>query len=87
MLFHRRPLNKFSSLLRVISETYQWTWKHLPLMLRSTGLNTFGMTNTIYRDLLCPANGGGRGNLSIEEVEHRGDQVAKHVYGLSILAI
>ncbi len=44
------------------------------LMLRSTGLNTFGMINTIYRDLLCPANGGGRGNLSIEEVEHRGDE-------------
>ncbi len=27
-------------------------------MLQSTKLNTFGMTNTIYRDLLCSANGG-----------------------------
>ncbi len=40
-----------SSLLRIISFTYQWTGKQLPLMLRSTELNTFGMTNTIYRDL------------------------------------
>ncbi len=51
MLFHWRPKNAFSSLL-------QWTWKHLPLMLRSTELNTFGMTNTIYRDPVCRANGG-----------------------------
>ncbi len=28
-------------------------------MLRSTELNTFSMINTIYRDLLCRANGGG----------------------------
>ncbi len=45
-------------LLRFIRQTYQWTKKHLPLMLRSTELNSLGMTNTIYRDLLCRANGG-----------------------------
>ncbi len=27
--------------------------EHVPLMLRSTELNKYGMTNTIYRDLLC----------------------------------
>ncbi len=27
-------------------------------MLRSPELNTFGMTNIIYRDLVCRANGG-----------------------------
>ncbi len=27
-------------------------------MLRSTELNTFSMTKTIYRDLVCRANGG-----------------------------
>ncbi len=27
-------------------------------MLRSAELNTFSMTNTIYRDLVCRANGG-----------------------------
>ncbi len=36
----------------IVSLTYQWTWKHLPFMLRSTELNTFSMTNTIYRDLV-----------------------------------
>ncbi len=40
-----------------VNKHYQWTWKHLPLMLRSTELNTFDMTNTIYRDLVCRANG------------------------------
>ncbi len=45
-----------SSLLRIISQIYQWISKHLPLMLRSTELNTFDMTNTIYRDLLCRTN-------------------------------
>ncbi len=45
MLFHWRPKNAFSWLLRIVSKTYQWTWKHLPLMLRSTELNTFAMTN------------------------------------------
>ncbi len=34
-------------------------------MLRSTELNTFGMTTTIYRDLLCRAT---EGYLSIEGV-------------------
>ncbi len=58
MLFHWRPKNAFSSSLRIVSYTYQWTWKHPPLMLRSTELNTFTMTNTIYRDLVCRANGG-----------------------------
>ncbi len=52
-------------------------------MLHPTGLNTFGMTNKINRDLLYRGNGGRRGNLSIERVEQLGDQVAKHVYGLS----
>ncbi len=42
-------------------------------MLRSNGLNTFGMTNKINRDLLYRANGGGRGNLSIKRVEQLGD--------------
>ncbi len=32
-------------------------------MLRSIELTTFGMTNTIYRDHVCRANGG---NLSIK---------------------
>ncbi len=32
--------------------------KHLPLMLRSTELNTFSMTNTIYHDPVCRSNGG-----------------------------
>ncbi len=32
--------------------------KHLPLMLSSTELNTFSMPNTIYRGLVCRANGG-----------------------------
>ncbi len=27
-------------------------------MLQSTELNTFSRTNTIYRDLVCRANGG-----------------------------
>ncbi len=58
MLFHWRPKNAFSSLLRIVSWTYQWTWKHLPLMLHSAEPNTFSMTNTIYRDLLCRTNGG-----------------------------
>ncbi len=38
--------------------SYQWTWKRLPLMLRSVELNTFSMTNTPYRDLVRRANGG-----------------------------
>ncbi len=48
MLFHL-------SLKKILSSNYQWTWK---LLETSTELNTFGMTNTIYRDLLCRANGG-----------------------------
>ncbi len=43
------PKYAFSSLLRIISQTDQLTWKHLPLMPRSTELNTFGTTNIIYR--------------------------------------
>ncbi len=54
MLFHWRPKNAFSSLLRIVSGL----GKRLPLMLRSTELNTFSMTKTIYRDLVCRANGG-----------------------------
>ncbi len=41
-------------------------------MLRSTELNTFGMTNAIYR-----ANGG---NLSIEGVALCGDNMTKHLH-------
>ncbi len=58
MLLPWRPKNAFLSLLRIVSLTYQWTWKHLPLMLRSAELNTLSMTNTRYRDLACCANGG-----------------------------
>ncbi len=32
-------------------------------MLRSIKLNTFGLTNTIYRDLVCRSKGG---NLSMK---------------------
>ncbi len=39
-------------------------------MLRSAELNTLGMINTIYRYLLCRANGD---NLLIEGMELRGD--------------
>ncbi len=46
-------------------------------MLRSTELNTFGMTNAIYRDLVCRANGS---NLSIEGVAFRGDNMTKHLH-------
>ncbi len=42
MLFHWSTKNTFSSAA------------HATL----NELNTFGMTNTIYRDLLCRANGG-----------------------------
>ncbi len=51
------PKNESSSLLKIISLNCHWTWKLLSLMVHSTELNTFGMTNTIYRDLLCRANG------------------------------
>ncbi len=53
------PKNPFSSLLRIISKAYQWTWKHLPLVLRSTELNKFDMTNTIYIVTSCVAPTGG----------------------------
>ncbi len=56
MFFHWRPKKAF----------HQWIWIHLPFMLRSTELNTLGMTNTAYRDLLCRATGG---NLPINGVE------------------
>ncbi len=39
------PKNAFSSLLRIISLPYQWTWKYLPLMLCCVELNRFGMSN------------------------------------------
>ncbi len=45
--------------------------------LRSTELNTFGMINTIYRDLLCRATGG---KLSIEGVELRNYYMTEHLY-------
>ncbi len=37
---------------------HRWTWTHMLLVLRSNKLNTFGMPNTIYRDLLCSAERG-----------------------------
>ncbi len=57
MLFHWTPKNAFSSLLRIVSQTHPWTLKPLSLMLRSAELNPFSMTSTIYRDLVCRANG------------------------------
>ncbi len=46
-------------------------------MLRSTEQNTFGMIKTIYRDLLCHANGG----LSIDlGLELRDDKITNHLY-------
>ncbi len=50
MRFHRY----YESSVRLASNL----GKHLPLMLRTTELNTFSMTNTIYRDLVCRGNGG-----------------------------
>ncbi len=35
------PKKAFSSPLRIISQTYQWTWNQLPLMLRFTELSGF----------------------------------------------
>ncbi len=58
MPFHCRPRNAFSSLLRTVSSTYKWAWKHLQLMLRSAEINTLSMANNIYRDFVCRANGG-----------------------------
>ncbi len=49
MVFHWGPKNAFSSLLRIVSQTYQWTWKQL---------NTFSKTNIVYRDLVCHPKGG-----------------------------
>ncbi len=42
-----------------------------------TELNTAGMTNTIYRDLLCRTRGG---TLSTEGLKLRGFQVTKRLY-------
>ncbi len=41
MLFHWIPKKAFSSLLRIANQTYQWAWKHLPLMLRECVLKVF----------------------------------------------
>ncbi len=43
-------------------------------MLRSTELSTFGITNAIYRGLVCRANGS---NLSIEGVALRDTTVTR----------
>ncbi len=51
-------------------------------MLCSTELNTFGMTNTIYSDLLCRANGG---YLSTNGVEIRGYNFKIYKYDLFYL--
>ncbi len=46
-------------------------------MLRSSEMITFGVTNTNYRDFLCPTKGG---NPSIEGVELRGCYMAMYLY-------
>ncbi len=43
-----------------------------------------GMTNTIYRVLLCHVKWEG-GNLSIEGVELRGDWMTKHLHGKPVV--
>ncbi len=48
-----RPTNTFSLISLIIIQTCHWTRTRLPLMLRSTEMNTFRMTGTIYRDHLC----------------------------------
>ncbi len=53
-------------------------------MLRSTELDTFGMKNTIYCDLLCHVKWEG-GNLSIEGEEFRGDWMTKHLHGKPVV--
>ncbi len=45
MVFHWRPKNAFSSSLRIVGLTYHWAWKHQALMLGSTKLNRFSITN------------------------------------------
>ncbi len=52
-------------------------------MLRSTELNTIGMTNTIYIVTTCVAPTGG--NLSIKGAALRGDKMAKHLYESTIV--
>ncbi len=47
----------------------------------STELNTFGMTNTIYRDPLCRAKGS---NLSIEGGNSAAAKVPKRLYGTQL---
>ncbi len=48
----------------------------MPIILRSTELQTFGITDTIYRDLLCCATGvnlsieGGGNSVAIKAVKH-----------------
>ncbi len=38
--------------VRIMSLIHKWTSQHLALMLRSSELNTLGMTNNIYCELL-----------------------------------
>ncbi len=59
----------YSSLLRIISQAYQWTWKHLPLLIRFTEQSTLEMTHIVHRDLLWHAK---RGHLLDKGVELRG---------------
>ncbi len=47
------PKDALSLLFQITSRAL----KHLRLMLRPTVPNAFGMTNTIYRDLLCRSRG------------------------------
>ncbi len=58
MLFHWRPRKRFHRYYESSVGLTSGLGKHMPLMLRSAELNTFSMTNTIYRDLVCRANGG-----------------------------
>ncbi len=52
MLFYWISELESLSQLRIINQT----WQHLPLMLRSTELNTLGMTNAILNGPLYHAS-------------------------------
>ncbi len=62
--------------LRTHFRRFQWAWKYLELMLRSTNLNTLGITSyTFYCDLLCRA-AVGNGTTSRKKI------VVPHTDGL-----
>ncbi len=70
------PKKVFSSLLRVVIQTYKWTCKHLPLMLRSTEVNTVGKSNT--QSIRVPSQ---RGNLLIERGYSAAANKTFHLHG------